>query len=116
MKDHIAYCGLDCEKCEARMATVNDDGELRVKVAKLWSELNKTEITPEMISCSGCRIDGVKSLYCDSLCPIRRCAAGREFDTCGNCGEMDGCEKVGAIIKNNADALFNLRSQTQTDE
>ena len=115
MDKYIAYCGLDCEKCEARQATVNDDGELRVKVAKLWSELNKTEITPEMISCSGCRIDGVKSLYCDSLCPVRRCAESRGFETCGSCSEMDVCEKVGAIIKNNGDALFNLKSQTKSN-
>ena len=25
MKDYIAYCGLDCEVCEAHIATVNDD-------------------------------------------------------------------------------------------
>lgn len=32
MTDFIAYCGLDCETCEARIATVNDDNELRAKV------------------------------------------------------------------------------------
>ncbi len=25
MNKLIAYCGLDCEKCEARIATVNQD-------------------------------------------------------------------------------------------
>jgi len=29
MKEYIAYCGLDCEKCEARTATVNNDDALR---------------------------------------------------------------------------------------
>ena len=29
MKKYIAYCGLDCESCEARRATVNDDDSLR---------------------------------------------------------------------------------------
>ena len=33
MNEFIAYCGLDCEKCEARIATVNNDNELRKKVA-----------------------------------------------------------------------------------
>ena len=41
MKKYIAYCGLDCESCEARRATVNDDDSLRQKVAKEWSELNR---------------------------------------------------------------------------
>ncbi len=35
MKDFIAYCGLDCESCEARLATVTYDDALREKVAKL---------------------------------------------------------------------------------
>ena len=108
MKDFIAYCGLDCETCEARLATVNRDRALREKVAKLWSELNGVEITPEMISCDGCRLDGAKTPYCDGLCPIRQCALGRSVETCGCCGEMDACEKVAMIIGNNEDARRNL--------
>ena len=76
MKKFIAYCGLDCEKCDAYKATQNNDNALREKVAKLWSEMNGVEITPEMINCEGCRVDGVKTPYCDSLCPIRQCALG----------------------------------------
>ena len=110
MNKYIAYCGLDCETCEARQATINNDNELRVKVAKLWSELNGVEITPEMINCVGCRIDGVKSPYCDSLCPIRHCALKRGVETCGDCGEMKCWEKLSAITGNNADALKNLKS------
>ena len=44
MNDYIAYCGLDCEICEARLATVKDDDVLRGKVAKLWSKLNNAEM------------------------------------------------------------------------
>ena len=109
MKQTIAYCGLDCESCEARLATVNNDATLRQKVAKEWSELNGVEITPEMIHCVGCRIDGPKTPYCESLCPIRQCATERGVETCGSCGEMEGCEKLGMIIKNNPDVLRNLK-------
>ena len=63
MKEFIAYCGLDCETCEARIATINNDNELRRKVAEEWSKLNNVEITPEMINCSGCRVAGVKTPY-----------------------------------------------------
>ena len=111
MKQYIAYCGLDCESCEARLATVNNDDELRGKVAKLWSELNSAEITPEMINCTGCRISGVKTPFCDSLCPIRKCAMSRKAETCGSCGELETCEKVGMILRNNADALRNLKQK-----
>ncbi|WP_415930520.1 DUF3795 domain-containing protein [Zhenpiania hominis] len=32
-KRRIRYCGLDCEKCDAYIATVNDDQALREKTA-----------------------------------------------------------------------------------
>lgn len=110
MKKLIAYCGLDCETCEARTATINNDNELRVKVAKLWSELNNVEITPEMINCVGCRMEGVKTPFCASLCPIRQCALSRNIETCGACAEMDSCKKLSMITGNNEQALGNLKS------
>ncbi len=109
MKNNIAYCGLDCEKCEAYIATKNNDDALRQKVAKLWSELNGVTITPDMINCEGCREDGVKTPYCDSLCQIRQCGLEKKYNTCGDCEQLESCEKVGMIIKNNAEALKNLK-------
>ena len=110
MNQYIACCGLDCETCEARLATVNNDDALRAKVAKLWSDLNGVEITSEMINCVGCRINGVKTPYCESLCPIRQCALGRGVETCGDCSEMESCEKLGAITEHNTDALNRLKT------
>ena len=110
MNDYIAYCGLDCETCEARIATINNDDELRAQVARKWSELNGVEITPEMINCSGCRIPGVKTPYCDSLCPIRQCAIGKRLETCGGCQEKKSCEKLDMVTSNNAEALHRLEN------
>lgn len=104
----IAVCGLDCEKCEARIATQNNDDVLRTKVAKEWTELNGVEITPAMINCDGCRMNGVKTPFCDALCPIRQCALERNCVTCGHCAEMETCEKVAMIIENNQEARSNL--------
>ena len=109
MRELVAYCGLDCEKCEAYIATQNDDDNMRRKVAKEWSELNNVEITPEMINCEGCRVDGKKTPFCESMCPIRQCASGRKMETCGSCAELMGCKKVSMVIGNNADALANLK-------
>ena len=111
MNEYIAYCGLDCEACEARLATVNNDDALRQRVAREWSELNGVEITAEMINCSGCRIPGVKTPYCDSLCSIRQCAMGKQIETCGGCPEMNSCEKLTMITGNNADALHRLKGR-----
>ena len=108
MNKYIAYCGLNCEKCEARLATINNDNELRKKVADKWSKLNNVTITPEMINCDGCRIDGKKTVYCDKLCPIRQCALSKKHETCGECPEMKTCKKVAMVIDNNKEALKNL--------
>ena len=109
MKDMIGYCGLDCEKCDAYLATIHDGQALREKTAKLWAELNDAPILPEHINCMGCRVDGVKTVYCDSLCPIRQCALERGVVTCGGCPELEKCEKVGMVISNDPDALNNLK-------
>lgn len=109
MKDMIGYCGLNCEKCDAYKATVNDDQTLREKTAKLWSELNHAPILPEHINCEGCRMNGVKTVFCDSLCVIRKCAINKGVATCGDCSELDTCQTVRAIIANNPAALENLK-------
>ena len=108
MKDLIAYCGLNCETCEARLATANNDNALRQKVAESWSALNGVEITPAMINCDGCRLNGAKTPFCESLCPIRQCALKKGVETCGGCGEKETCEKLRMITGSNAEARENL--------
>ena len=107
MSELIACCGLDCEKCEARIATITNDDKLREKVAKKWSSLNNVLITKEMINCMGCMENGVKTLFCSSLCEIRKCAIKNNFLNCGKCEKLKQCEKIKMII-NNIDAYNNL--------
>ncbi len=106
----IAYCGLNCKKCEAYKATIDNDDELRKKVAAEWSDLNKVEITKEMINCEGCRANGKKTPFCDNLCPIRLCALGKNVETCGDCDKIKMCQKIKMIIEHNDEALNNLIS------
>ena len=108
MNRMIAFCGLNCEKCDAYIATKNDDQSLREKTAKLWSKLNNAPILPEHINCDGCRVNGRKTVFCESLCGIRQCALEKGVTTCGDCSEMDGCPIVGAVHANNPDAWRNL--------
>ena len=108
MKQQIAICGLDCEQCDAYIATRDNDQALRERTARLWSELNNATILPEQINCQGCRMDGAKTVYCDHLCPIRQCAIAKGFETCGTCPEKEACPKVGAIWQTNQQAKINL--------
>ena len=109
MKKLIAYCGLDCEKCDAYIATINNDQKLRKKTAEKWSKLNNILITPEQINCEGCRADGIKTLFCENLCGIRKCAMKKGFTTCGDCVDLEKCQVVAMVVKNNTEALKNLK-------
>ena len=108
MNNFIGYCGIDCWNCDAYLATINDDQELRRKTAEKWSELNKTVILPEQINCEGCRMNGVKTIYCESLCPIRQCAIKKDLEICWDCSAFKHCSKLWAIIKSNPESLINL--------
>ena len=98
---------------DAYIATVNDDQALREreKTAKLWAELNNAPILPEHINCVGCRADGVKTVFCEHMCEIRKCALNKDVSTCGECPELEICETVGTIISNNPAALGNLKNK-----
>ena len=109
MKDMIGYCGLDCESCDAYLATVKDDQALRERTAKVWAELNHAPILPEHINCEGCRMNGAKTVFCDRLCGIRQCAIKKGVTTCGDCQSVETCAAVGAIFVNNPDAFKNLQ-------
>lgn len=108
MKQLISICGIDCEKCDARIATINNDDELRKKTAGYWSRLNNVEIPADAISCTGCRSDGIKTQFCESMCGLRKCATAKGYETCAECTEMKSCELRKSIVNFNPDADDNL--------
>ena len=105
----IGCCGLDCEKCDARIATLTNDNALREKTAALWTKLNGVTITPDMINCTGCRIDGAKTPFCDKLCPVHNCVREKSLDTCADCSQMGKCPTLGQIAANSPFVLDNLK-------
>ena len=104
----IGCCGLDCEKCNARIATLTNDNALREKTAVLWTKLNGVTITADMINCTGCRMEGAKMLFCEKLCSIHNCVRKNGMDTCADCEQMDGCQMLGSIAANSPFVLENL--------
>ena len=109
MDQLIGCCGLDCEKCDARIATITNDNALREKTAALWTKRNGVTILPDMINCTGCRIEGAKTPFCDKLCPVHNCVRENGLDTCADCGQMDGCPTLGQIAANSPFVLENLK-------
>ena len=116
MKYNIAYCGLDCTKCDAYIATLSNDNVLRKKTAKLWSEMNNAPITAEMISCRGRRENGIKTTYCESMCQIWQCALQKKTSTCAECSLIEMCETVKPVLANSAEAQENIKMLKQKSE
>ncbi len=108
MEKLISCCGLNCATCDARIATINDDDELRKVTAEKWKTMyGVAEMGPELINCTGCREEGVKLAHC-SECQIRLCVAGKGFKTCGDCKDMDSCKLIEGIHKAVPEARANL--------
>ena len=107
MKQLIACCGINCENCDARIATITNDNDLREKTAKMWSEMFSADISVASINCTGCRIEGPKFNHC-TTCEIRNCVTEKGFATCGDCEELDTCQKVSSILRHVPDAKENL--------
>jgi hypothetical protein len=98
MEKIIACCGMDCAACEAYIATVNNDDELREKVAEKWSRMFESCFKPEDINCMGCTgPQGPHVAYCLE-CPIRKCAIEREIPNCAHCPEFP-CAKLNVHLE-----------------
>ncbi len=110
MEKIISCCGLNCAACEARIATINNDDELRKATAEKWKVYyNVPEMSPSFINCTGCREEGPKLGHWNT-CQIRICAEGKGFKTCGECSAMDTCKLVAALHKSVPEAVTNLRN------
>jgi hypothetical protein len=105
----LAPCGLDCAKCEARIATLTHDEALKKAVAERWSELNHVAISPAMVSCEGCLALGVKTRYCEQLCPIRPCALKKGYTSCAQCAKSERCFFLDCLLSCSPSARKNLR-------
>ena len=108
MTKMIGFCGIDCEKCDAYIATKTNNHALRASTAKLWAQLNNAPILPEHINCDGCRVDGKKTIFCENICAIRKCAMTKNFASCKTCSEISVCPRIADILANNAEAKKNL--------
>jgi hypothetical protein len=110
MEKLISCCGLNCATCDARIATVKNDDELRKATADKWRvSFNAPDLSYTMINCTGCREEGIKFNHCE-MCEIRNCVKAKGFSTCGECSEMETCAIVSGIHKYVPEAITNLRS------
>jgi hypothetical protein len=79
--DMVAFCCLDCSKCDAYLATIRRDDALRAEVAARW------RMKPDEIECLGCK--SAKALF---DCTLNQCATRRGLQTCAHCPDFDSCK------------------------
>jgi hypothetical protein len=109
--DLLAYCGINCSKCDAYIATQKNDDTLRAETAKKWSEEYKIEMKPEGVNCDGCTSNSGRIVNYCAICEIRKCAWEKKLKTCASCPEYS-CEKLDKFLSQNDEArkiLENLR-------
>jgi hypothetical protein len=109
MEKLISCCGLNCATCDARIATIKNDDELRTATAEKWrTQYKASDLSSVMINCTGCREEGAKFTHC-GVCEIRNCVKAKGYDTCGDCQELENCAIVSGVHKYVPEALLNLR-------
>jgi hypothetical protein len=88
----IAYCGLDCEGCPIRQATLATDRALqrsmRIEIARQCTEHYGIPMLAEDVTdCDGCRSENGRIFKGCINCLIRRCVLGRRLESCALCPE-----------------------------
>ena len=93
----LAHCGIDCSECEAYLATINNNDQLRTKTAQEWSKLYGVTMKAQDINCMGCQSEGPYLSHCND-CKIRSCSSGKGYSNCGKCPDFS-CDTVENILK-----------------
>jgi hypothetical protein len=104
--ERIAFCGLDCAKCDAFVAARDNDDALRARIAERWSGLTGRAFSPLDVDCGSCSSSGPHPPYLHE-CPIRACAGERRFATCAAC-EHCPCADLEAVHRRSPSAAENL--------
>ena len=115
MEKIIAYCGLQCQKCDAYVATQSGDPAALEQVAAKWREqFNSPEITADGIVCDGCLAteNGGRVAYYCTVCAIRACAIERGMTNCAHCADYvhnDAlCDKLAGFLEHSPEARAML--------
>jgi hypothetical protein len=102
MSELIAYCGLDCMKCDAYIATQAEDTSHLQQIAERWSRELKTDFSIEEVLCDGCRSQRISG-WCQRICLIRPCAEQKGLETCAYCTDYL-CDNLKSFLSDESDA------------
>ncbi len=78
-KKLAAVCGLFCRACHVYRATQEDPAKLEMMSRRYQKSLDE-------LRCNGCR-SAKRCFYCETMCFMAKCAAGKGVEFCGGCPE-----------------------------
>ena len=94
----IAYCGLNCAKCDIYEAGHGNEKKRDEILAWFRQERNKI-LKPEQITCEGCR--GPLNAHWSEDCKMMLCAKNKKVQYCFQCGEFP-CSILNAFASDGA--------------
>lgn len=103
----IAYCGIDCSKCESYLATQSGKHERLEAVAKKLAKIYHAKVKPEYVICDGCRAGNRHSYFCSNLCKMIKCCIENGYYSCIECSDYP-CKELQFELNNNPEAKDNL--------
>ena len=92
----LNYCGYTCpEKCEYKLATVNDDAALKKECFESWAikERYGVEYDEQISFCWGCKAEDKPEGVVVTQCTVRSCVIEKGLDCCIECKELSSCDK-----------------------
>lgn len=106
-KKLIAPCGLYCGCCDDYIAHVNNDEELKKKVAAAINKQLDMDILPGQVGCEGCRGKLHTKWSANLNCEVRRCAEQKGVLSCVLCDDF-ACEKLRSHFAGDINKKTNL--------
>ena len=104
----IAYCGIDCSKCNSYLATQSGHDADLERVATQLAKRYRAEVKPAYVICDGCRTGERHSYFCANTCNMRKCCIEKEFHSCIECSEFP-CSALQSELDHNPEAKENLK-------
>ena len=110
-KETIAYCGLNCERCQRNFTDIREKAEALVEAMNRVNFSEIAKVIPfmnfkykrflkviEFVShkCPGCRNGGG-----NPFCGIRKCAKKKNYFTCAECEQL--CKRFNMLFKVHTD-------------
>jgi hypothetical protein len=99
--DMIAYCGLDCSKCQIYLATREKDPKKQREMREGIARYNRQHFDPktrvkDITDCDGCTVKNGRLYSGCQKCEVRKCARQKGLKNCAYC-KAYACKKLSKL-------------------